>query len=192
LVETTAKRFAINEVSADLAYSTHDNLLNVVMAGGNPLIPFKCNATPAQGGLWAKMYHYFNLHRDEFLKRYHLRSNVESTFSAIQRQFGDSLRSKTDVAMKNEVLAKALCHNLCCVIQSMEEYSVAYISKRSPSSSTLFGSLPFSNNDFTSFKSLFFTASKMFEEEGCAFNAEMLLINKKTINTSLRMERGMY
>jgi hypothetical protein len=26
--------------------------------------------------------------------------------------------------MRNEVLAKFLCHNLCCVIQSMEEFGI--------------------------------------------------------------------
>src|SRR5205807_1809391 len=108
-------RFTINEVSADMAYSSHDNLLNVALSGGKPLIPFKCNASPGQGGLWAKMFHYFHIHREEFLSRYHLRSNVESTFSMIKRKYGDSVRSKTDVAMKNEVLAKLVCHNICCV-----------------------------------------------------------------------------
>jgi transposase len=124
LVETTAKRFTINEVSADLAYSTHENLLNVVLAGGKPLIPFKCNASPGQGGLWAKMLHYFQLHREAFLARYHQRSNVESTFSMVKRKFGDSLRSKTDTAMKNETLAKFVCHNICCTIQEMHECGI--------------------------------------------------------------------
>lgn len=124
LVETTANRFTINEVSADLAYSTHENLLNVVLAGGKPMIPFKHNASPGQGGLWAKMLAYFQLNRDEFMQRYHLRSNVESTFSAIKRKFGDSVRSKCDVAMKNEVLAKLVCHNIVCVIHEMHESGV--------------------------------------------------------------------
>ena len=37
-----------------------------------PLIPFKKNASPARGGLWAKMLHYYNFRRDDFLGRYHL------------------------------------------------------------------------------------------------------------------------
>jgi hypothetical protein len=31
---------------------------------------------------------------------------------------------KTDVAMKNEVLCKFLCHNICCVIQSHCELGI--------------------------------------------------------------------
>ena len=34
----------------------------------------------------------------------------------IKRKFGDSVRAKTDVAMRNEALAKILCHNIACCI----------------------------------------------------------------------------
>ena len=64
------------------------------------------------------------LHRDKFMERYHLRSNVESTFSMVKRKSGDSVRSKGDLAMKNEVLAKLVCHNLCCLISAMYEMGV--------------------------------------------------------------------
>jgi len=53
-----------------------------------------------------------------------LRSNAESTFSAINRKFGDSVRAKNDLSMKNETLAKFVCHNLCCLVQSMEEFGI--------------------------------------------------------------------
>ena len=56
---------------------------------------------------------------------YHKRSNVESTFSMIKAKFGDAVRSKTDVAMKNEALCKILCHNICCLIPSACEFGVA-------------------------------------------------------------------
>ena len=71
---------------------------------GTPFIAFKCNTTAAQGGLFAKMFHHYSLNRDDFLKHYHKRSNVESTFSMIKAKFGDHLRSKTDTAMVNEAL----------------------------------------------------------------------------------------
>ncbi len=124
LLDTTARRFEISEVSADLAYSTKANLEAISSLGAAPMIPFRKNASPATGGLWAKMYHFFNLQRDEFLNRYHLRSNVESTFSMIKAKFGDGCRSKCDTAMKNEVLAKLVCHNVCCVIQAVHELGV--------------------------------------------------------------------
>ncbi len=70
------------------------------------------------------MYHFYSLNRDEFLRHYHRRSNIETTFSMVKAKFGDAVRSKTDVAMKNEVLCKFLAHNLCCVIQSQCELGI--------------------------------------------------------------------
>ena len=74
--------------------------------------------------LWQRLWHFYQFKRDEFLPRYHQRSNVESTFSMIKAKFGDALRSKTDVALVNEALAKVLCHNVCVVIQSMYELGI--------------------------------------------------------------------
>jgi transposase len=124
LLKSTAARFNINEVSADLAYSSEANMQAVLDIGGSPLIPFKSNTTDSKGGLWAKMFHYFQFKRDEFMARYHRRSNVESTFSMIKAKFGDSVRSKTDTAMRNEVLCKVLCHNICCLISAMYELGI--------------------------------------------------------------------
>jgi transposase len=70
------------------------------------------------------MYYYFAYNQQYFMERYHQRSNVESTFSMIKAKFGDSLRSKTKTAQVNEALCKILCHNLCCVIQSMFEFQI--------------------------------------------------------------------
>ncbi len=124
LLDSTVSRFDVSEVSGDLAYSTHANLQAIVDAKAMPLIPFKCNATASTGGLWAKMFHYFQFQRDEFMARYHQRSNVESTFSMLKAKFGDGVRSKTDTAMKNEVLAKILCHNIVVLISAMYELGI--------------------------------------------------------------------
>jgi hypothetical protein len=42
----------------------------------------------------------------------------------MQAKFGASVRSKGDTAQVNEVLCKVLCHNICCVIQSMYELGI--------------------------------------------------------------------
>jgi hypothetical protein len=55
------------------------------------------------------------------LTQYHRRSNVESTFSSMKRKFGEILRSKTPVSQRNELLLKALCHNIVCVIHEIHE-----------------------------------------------------------------------
>jgi hypothetical protein len=117
LMKTTGQRFAVSEASADKAYLSGENIEAIFEQGGTPFIMPKSNTTGGMGGLFEKMFHYFQYRREEFLSHYHKRSNVESTFSAIKRKFGDAIRSKTDVAMVNEVLGKILCHNLCCLIQ---------------------------------------------------------------------------
>ena len=58
------------------------------------------------------------------MRRYHRRSNVETTFSMIKAKFGQRLRAKTPVAQMNEALCKVLCHNICCVIQSIHELGI--------------------------------------------------------------------
>jgi transposase len=126
LVEKTAENFTVKEVPADKAYLSHDNLALVHGLGGTAFVPYKVNSQAGEAGtLWEKMYFYFRFHRDEFLKHYHLRSNIESTFSMVKAKFRDHVRSKTDVAMKNEVLCKFLCHNICVVHQSHIELGIA-------------------------------------------------------------------
>jgi transposase len=124
LVKDTAEHFAIGEVSADAAYASVDNFEAVAECGGTGFMAFKSNTTGGVGGLFQKMFAYFTYKQDEYLAHYHKRSNVESTFSMIKRKFGDHVRSKTDVAMVNEVLCKILAHNLCCLIQEQHELGI--------------------------------------------------------------------
>jgi transposase len=127
LLNKTAETFPINEVSADKAYSSRRNLHAIQAMGGTAYIPFKGNArgmgSPTTGydGLWHRMWHFYNFNRDAFLEHYHKRSNVETAFSMIKAKFGGSVRAKTPTAQVNEVLCKVLCHNICCLIQSIYE-----------------------------------------------------------------------
>ena len=126
LVQTTANQFVIREVSADKAYTSHSNLDLVNQHGATAFIPFKSNtAFPTDDSTWSKMYHFYMFNRENFLQHYHKRSNVETVFSMVKGKFGDSVRSKSDEGMINEVLAKVLCHNLCVLIQSIHELGVS-------------------------------------------------------------------
>lgn len=126
LVEQTARSgFQMEEVSADKAYLGVSNFGTALKHGAIPYIPFKSNSRPeGNGALWARIYHFYNFRRAEFLTHYHKRSNSESTFSMIKAKFGERLRCKTERAQVNEALCKVLAHNLCCVIQSMYELGV--------------------------------------------------------------------
>ena len=127
LVGATAQNFDVAEVSADKAYLSKRNIELVEGVGAVPFIPFKSNTTPMldlQDSPWARMYHLFAYNREEFLRRYHKRSNVETAFAMIKGKFGDAVLSKSPTGMANEVLAKVLCHNVVVVGQAVHEFGI--------------------------------------------------------------------
>lgn len=127
LAQTTKDNgFDIKEISADKAYSSRKNLSYIESIGGTAYIPFKSNsrARPKGSKVWNKMYHYFNMNRDEFMSHYHKRSNVESTFSAIKRKLGDTLKSKNSTSQINELLCKIIAYNITVLIQEMYELGI--------------------------------------------------------------------
>lgn len=119
LVRKTAEGFEVREVSADKAYSSHNNLNAVDEVGGIPYIPFKSNARGKQRGssMWSLMFWFFHNRKNEFRYHYHKRSNVESTFFIVKRKFGDCLHMRNFQAQKNEVLTTFLVHNLCTLVK---------------------------------------------------------------------------
>ncbi len=70
------------------------------------------------------MFALFTLERERFLSRYHARSNVETSFSAIKRLFGGAVRAKLPTSQKNEVLLKCLVFNLTCLVHAMHELGI--------------------------------------------------------------------
>lgn len=124
LAATTRRSFNMREVSADKGYSSIANAEKIAAMGATPFISYKVGHTGKGGGTWGKMFHYFQFNREDFLAHYHKRSNVESTMMMVKSKFGNAVRSKTDAAMKNEVLAKVLCHNICCNISAMYELGI--------------------------------------------------------------------
>lgn len=125
LVEGTAARFDVQEVSADKAYLSKKNLALVVAVGAAPYIPFKAGTVGHKGpALWQKLWHCFQFNRDEFLGHYHKRSNAETTFSMVKAKFGGYVRSKLAVAQTNEILCKVIAHNLCVLVQAIFEFGL--------------------------------------------------------------------
>lgn len=121
LLGDAAANFDVKEITADMAYSSRENMRYADQLGITPFIPFKKNATGNSKGavVWNRMYKYFKNHRTDFMKHYHQRSNAESGFFMIKQRFGEFVSSKNDLAQTNEILAKILCHNICVLVQEM-------------------------------------------------------------------------
>lgn len=121
LLERTMESFDINRVTADKGYLSRKNYDFGSASGFETFIPFKSNTTGKQRGskAWFEAYYYFKTNEEGFMKKYHERSNVESTFGAIKRKFGDSLKSKNYTAQVNELYCKSIAYNITMVIQEM-------------------------------------------------------------------------
>ena len=127
LIEQTAENFTIRKVLLDKVYASYQNYDVIEGIGATPYVPFKSihnGRGPGHSSLWAKMYRYFKFNNEEFMQHYHKRSNVESAFSMVKGKFRDHVRAKTDTGMINEVLAKFVCHNVCCLIHALFELGI--------------------------------------------------------------------
>ena len=60
-------------MSADKAYASLENFEAVAECGGTGFIAFKSNTTGGVGGMFQKMFHYFQFRREEYLQHYHMR-----------------------------------------------------------------------------------------------------------------------
>ncbi|MFN8644257.1 MAG: transposase [Candidatus Binatia bacterium] len=103
-------------VLGDKAYSSYANMDLSAEKAVTPVHHVRGdNAISGNTGCetWDKLFHFLHFHRQEFMRAYHKRSNVEH----LQRSsvFGDFVRSRNKAAI-NELLLKIICHNLRQVI----------------------------------------------------------------------------
>jgi transposase len=122
---TKAQGFGMAEVSADKAYLSIENLTAIEAAGAAPFVPFKLNSQQDGSPAWRKMHAAFVLKQEEFLAAYAKRGMVESSFSALKRKFGGSVRSKNQTAQVNEILCKVLAYNLACLVRAMHTLGIS-------------------------------------------------------------------
>ena len=126
LLKNSKKYIDAKTVVADLAYSSRKNLDVAFALGLIPYIPFKKNATGKAKGseTWHKMFRAFQINQEEYLQKYHCRSNVETNFHMLKTRFGNKLHTKSFEAEKNELLTKVLVHNLCVLNQESFELGI--------------------------------------------------------------------
>jgi transposase len=91
LMQSTAQRFTVKEVSADKAYLSVENTEMTYEIGAEPFIMSKVQPDRRGGQAVREDGCVLPVSAADFLDHYHKRSNVESTFSACKRKFGDSV-----------------------------------------------------------------------------------------------------
>lgn len=126
LLKKTAEHFQVKAVCADKGYSSRENFQTAWDIGALPLIPFKSNTSTRKlgQGAWRKMYFAYQADPERFMKLYHQRSIVESSFSALKRKFQGKLLHKSETGRVNEALAKVLCYNICVLIHEAKKNGV--------------------------------------------------------------------
>jgi transposase len=128
LLRNTTENFDVREIYADKGYSSEKNLNFASKQGVIPFIPFIRSVKSVSDEkmlIWRVMFKYFKDHKEEFMRHYHRRSNVETVFAMMKRKFGCFVRAKSSIGRENEVLCKALCHNICVLIQETFELGIA-------------------------------------------------------------------
>jgi transposase len=127
LLDMTTENFQVVETIGDKAYSSLANFKYADSKRVRLITPFKVNAKPVHGTgdpLWTRLYHFYSLNKEWFNRRYHKRSNAESTNAMIKGKFGERLRSRTRKAQFNELLCKVLCHNICVTVHAYYELGI--------------------------------------------------------------------
>ena len=120
LVRRTRAHHDVRELSADGAYSSVRNHDVLDALRVEAFIPFNPNAkVNPKAPAWSRHLYEFLMNQEKFLQHYHRRSNIETTFAMIKAKLGAAVATRKPTAQANEVLAKCVAHNLCCVVKAI-------------------------------------------------------------------------
>ena len=126
-MDDTCKIFNIKEISADAGYLSKDNVKAIHEINAKPFIMGKKNVNvPNKNSTsaWGKMLGLWKRNQMYFAEHYHKRSNVESTFGALKRKFGDFCRCKKEESQENEILCRIVCFNTAILSESLLSFDL--------------------------------------------------------------------
>jgi transposase len=104
----------IGDVSSDKANSCRENAKLVSRLGGKPFLMPRSNASNKAKGCqaWKEMMLFREDHPEEFERRYHKRSNAESTNASLKGKYGEFLHSRKWSMQKREAGLRVIAHNI--------------------------------------------------------------------------------
>lgn len=126
ILQKANANFKMKQVSGDKAYGSHRLYQLIESFEAMPFIDFKkkCRSSERAPEIWNKMFQYFKENKEEFMKTYHKRSNVETVFSMIKVRLGEHLKCKKFESQRNELVMKFICHNITCLIAEIYENNI--------------------------------------------------------------------
>lgn len=128
LLKEAAKHFDVKEVVADAGYLSKMNVKAVAKAGALAYIKPKKNVHFARFGPaspWSSMLAKWKHDQPEFFRHYHQRSNVEATFSALKRKYGDYCRARKPQSQENEILARIAVWNATVLAEALLSHKLS-------------------------------------------------------------------
>lgn len=125
-VEETAHNFRIEEWSGDGAYQCRENCTAIEGAGGKPYFKLQKNVRSLAKGqpMWKWMVYEKRKHPRRYKKKYHKRSNVESTNHSKKARLGSCVKSKLDTAREQEEHIKWVDYNLLVLNRALYEWNI--------------------------------------------------------------------
>lgn len=125
VVQGMAARYKAKEISCDKGYLSKLTPGIIASCGAVPYIMFKENSTGTKGPeAWNRMWHDYSANREEYLRHYHKRSNVESVMQMVKGKFDERLLMRSRTGQFNEILLKFLAHNLSCLAMSIHTLGI--------------------------------------------------------------------
>jgi len=125
-VEKTAHNFKVEEWSGDGAYQCRENCTAIAEVGAKPYFNLQKNVRSLAKGhpMWKWMVYEKKNHSRRYKKKYHKRSNVESTNHSKKARLGSCVKSKLDIAKEQEEYIKWVDYNLLVLNRASYEWDV--------------------------------------------------------------------
>ena len=113
----------IGDVYADSGYLSVNNCWVIKEKGGIPYIRPKKTTTGKRnnGSAFTEMIEHYCENTDEWMKKYHQRSNIEAVFSALKRKLGGYVTSIKRRIQHTEIALKIIVYNLMILVRKRVE-----------------------------------------------------------------------
>lgn len=115
--------WGLGDVYADSGYLSGNNCWVIVMKGGTPFIRPKknTNGNTDKGRAFIEMIERYKEDKQEWMKKYHQRSNIEAVFSSLKRRLGGFVTSIKRKIQHIEIALKIIIYNLMILVKKRVE-----------------------------------------------------------------------